>query len=231
MTRGSLVQRITDHLRRRIVSGDLPVGRRLPSMRKLAALYGVSLPTMHATINALAALGLVRISHGVGVFVARPRSHAALLNHAWQQASPTELGLMRAAIDRDAPIIVAKIVQRGPDARLPGRLSELNFLAHERSSHRHDWPEDFLRADLEFHRAIASSIRGSEIVASLYARLGSRLIEHLMPVADLQAGDAELHEAHVAMSTAILDGRPISAGRLAHAIARRELRSLGRTLG
>ncbi|MGH2417398.1 MAG: GntR family transcriptional regulator, partial [Candidatus Limnocylindria bacterium] len=39
-SRDTMAQQITNHLRRRIVTGDLRPGLRLPSIRKLARLYG-----------------------------------------------------------------------------------------------------------------------------------------------------------------------------------------------
>jgi DNA-binding GntR family transcriptional regulator len=99
----ALVAEVADHLRRRIVSGELAFGWRLPSITTKARLDGVSPATMHAAVHIVASLGLLRIRHGVGVFVERPRSAAAQLNHAWMHASPAELGLLRAAIDANAP--------------------------------------------------------------------------------------------------------------------------------
>lgn len=229
--RGSLVQQIADHLRRRIVTGDLRVGRRLPPMHRLARLYGVSIPTMSAALHALAALGFVRISHGVGVFVARPRSSAGLLNHAWLQATPTELALMRCGIDERMPPIVARLVGTVPTFRLPKTLDDIMYQANERSMFRTGTAEPFLKVDLAFHRSIAASVRGAEITVQLHERIGRRLMPTLLPVADVLAGDQTLDEAHKLLARAILDGRPVHAARLARTIARRELRSLEKAVG
>lgn len=229
--RTSLAQEIADHLRRRIVSGDLAFDRRLPPIRKLASLYEVSVPTMHSAIHAVAALGLVRMRHGVGVFVSRPLSNAALLNHAWQNATTAELALMRAAVDERAPVIVARRVQAGPDVRFPRALADITFLANERSMRREGYPEAFLAADLAFHRAITSSMRGTEITVSVYDRVAQRLMASLMSVADVQATDDELDAAHIELAHTVLDGHALRAARLARMIARRELHSLERMLG
>lgn len=213
------------------MSGDLAFDRRLPPIRKLASLYGVSVPTMHSAIHALAALGLVRMRHGVGVFVTRPRSNAALLNHAWQNATTSELALMRMAVDERAPVIAARRVESGPDVRFPRALADITFLGNERSVRRAGYPEAFLAADLAFHRAIASSVRGTEITVSVYDRLAERLMTSLMSVADVQATDDELDAAHIELAPTVLDGQPLRAARLARMIARRELHSLDRTLG
>ena len=50
---------LMDQLRRRIVSGDLPPGARLPSVRDLAAQAGVNPNTMQRAMAELERLGLV----------------------------------------------------------------------------------------------------------------------------------------------------------------------------
>jgi GntR family transcriptional repressor for pyruvate dehydrogenase complex len=229
--RGSLAQAITDHLRRRIVSGDLPAGRRLPSVRKLAHLFKVSVPTIESAIHALATLGFVRISRGVGIYVASPRDQTALLNYVWRAASIAELGVVRAAIDERAAPLVARQVATHPELRLPRTLADINFFAHERSLSRIGGPQSFLDADLMFHNVVLASLRGFEIGPAIYERVCDRLGPALLAVADVQSADAELDHAHLALTSAILDGDAAAATRLARTMAGRELRSLEVTLG
>lgn len=232
----SLVQQVADHLRRRIVTGDLSPGRKLPPMDRLAHLYGVSRTTMGAALHALAALGFVRISHGVGVFVTRPRSSAALLNHAWLQATPMELALMRSGIDERMPVVVARQVAtatrlRLPRLRLPRMLSDITHHASERSAWRPIGAEVFLKADLAFHRSIAASIRGAEITVQLHDHIGQKLMPALLTVADVLAGDEVLDRAHRALATAISNGEARTAARLARTVARQELQSMQHVVG
>ena len=229
--RGSVTDEVADHLRRRIVSGDLPVASRLPSIRTMARLYGVSVPTMFAAVHVVAGLGLLHVSHGIGTFVARPRSHAALLNHACQTATPFELAVLRATIDATIPGIAARQMKLLPPNRLPRTLLDLSFLAMERSAARNGYAEGLLRADAAFHCAIAASVRGAEITVSLYQRLHQRLVPTLRSVADVEAADLDLDTAHSRLARAILDGEERMASRLARGIARRELASLNDNLG
>lgn len=229
--RVSLAQAITDDLRRRIVTGDLSQGRRLPSVRKLARLYRVSVPTVESAMHALAALGFVRISRGVGVFVSRPRDQTALLIYVWRSASTSELAIVRAAIDaRAAPLLAAR-VNKHPPIRVPRAISDISFFAHERSAQRMSDPQTFLDADLYFHRKVLASLRGIEIGPALYERLTERLMTALLGVADVQAADRELDVAHLSLAAATLNGDIRAAARLARAVANRELRSLDSTLG
>jgi hypothetical protein len=78
---------------------------------------------------------------------------------------------------------------------------------------------------------VLRSVRGAEIGATLYERIAARGLDILMPVADVQAADAELDALHLDAAKAILDGEVARATRLARTIARRELASLEQGLG
>lgn len=63
-------QQLAGDLRRRILSGELTEGARLPSSAELREEHGVSSTVIRDAINALKAEGLVVGQQGKGVFVA-----------------------------------------------------------------------------------------------------------------------------------------------------------------
>ena len=65
-----LSRRLTDELRRRILSGSWPGGSRMPSELELASAYRVSRITVRTALKALESQGLVEIRHGSGTYVA-----------------------------------------------------------------------------------------------------------------------------------------------------------------
>jgi DNA-binding FadR family transcriptional regulator len=67
--RTGAADQVLHDLRRRILSGDLPRGTRLPSEKELAAYYQVSSPTIREATRALSAMSLVDVRHGAGTFV------------------------------------------------------------------------------------------------------------------------------------------------------------------
>jgi GntR family transcriptional repressor for pyruvate dehydrogenase complex len=222
---------IADQLRRRIVTGDLMPGQRLPSVRKLASLFDVSIPTIESALHALVALGMVRTSPGVGSFVTFSRERLPLLTYVWQTATPWELALVRAATDTWAGPLAAAEVRSRPPNRAPKTLADVNFLVHERSIRRVGLPRHFLEADLAFHRTLAASLRGVEIAPVLYRLIGERLIEPLMAVADVQAADHRLDDAHLRLAAVVLAGDVPAAARCARDVAFAELRAMQATLG
>lgn len=195
-------------------------------MARLAQLYGVCIPTVFSALHILSALGFVRISPGVGTFVRRPGAPITAVNHGWIHATPMELALLRATLDRQLAVAAANLVASAPAERLPPALEDLGFLTRERQWSGHAWAEDFLRADFAYHESIARAVRGAEVTAALYGFLAQRLQAHLVPHAERQIADEELSALHGTLTAAIVNGQPAHAARLAGEIARREAASV-----
>ena len=70
LKRSSLPVDIADRMRRRILSGELPPGTRLPGHRELAQLYGVSVGSVREAIDMLVSGGLIETQAGRGTYVA-----------------------------------------------------------------------------------------------------------------------------------------------------------------
>lgn len=211
--------------------GDLRHGQQLPSIRTLAGLYEVSLPTMGAAVQILASLGLVRASHGVGTFVTAPAHDASLLNYAWRAASLHELAIVRSTIDERAAITLAARVAARGRAQVPRAASDLQFLAMERSGRRHDPAQYFVRADLNFHATVLAGLRGIEIGPALYDRVAQRMRAVLEAAADEMAEEDGLDTAHHELATAVRDGDVRAAIRTSRFIAGVERRAVDAALG
>ncbi|MFD0358781.1 winged helix-turn-helix domain-containing protein, partial [Streptomyces sp. NPDC127110] len=69
--------RIAAELRRRIESGELRPGDRVPSTRAITQRWGVAMATASKVLAALGQEGLVRAVPGVGTVVADPPAPAA----------------------------------------------------------------------------------------------------------------------------------------------------------
>ena len=73
-----LYQQVAADIRRRIVSGEMPVGTQLQPHRELATSYGVSIMTINKALAGLVAEGVLHSRVGRGTFVAvRPAPAAA----------------------------------------------------------------------------------------------------------------------------------------------------------
>ncbi|WP_062435059.1 GntR family transcriptional regulator [Herbidospora daliensis] len=78
-------QRIADDLRRKITSGELAEGDKLPSIPALMRTHGVTNGTAQSAIRTLVAEGLVATRPGSGTRV-RPRPQLRALTRCWDRA-------------------------------------------------------------------------------------------------------------------------------------------------
>ncbi|MGR6922537.1 GntR family transcriptional regulator [[Actinomadura] parvosata] len=60
---------VANTLRQRIQSGEIPPGRRIPSLPELEAEFGVARDTLRKAVKVLKAEGLVETVTGMGVYV------------------------------------------------------------------------------------------------------------------------------------------------------------------
>jgi AcrR family transcriptional regulator len=89
--------RIAGELRRRIASGELSAGDRLPSARQITQEWGVAIATATKVLATLRRAGLARPVPGVGTVVAAP-SHVDTPRRPEAEPGPTREAIVRAAI-------------------------------------------------------------------------------------------------------------------------------------
>ncbi|WP_329151486.1 TetR/AcrR family transcriptional regulator C-terminal domain-containing protein [Streptomyces sp. NBC_01456] len=96
-------RRITDEIRRRIDSGELAPGARVPSTRRITQEWGVAMATATKVLTTLRQEGLVRAVPGVGTVVAEapaPRASAGAAAPRERQPRETDRGLSRESVVR-----------------------------------------------------------------------------------------------------------------------------------
>ena len=76
----SMHERIRTEIERKILSGVLAPGDRLPTEHELMAQYNCARMTVNKALSALAAAGLLDRKKRAGSFVARPRLHSMVLD-------------------------------------------------------------------------------------------------------------------------------------------------------
>lgn len=65
-------QQVAAAVRKRIESGEIPPGRRIPSLVELEAEFGVARDTLRKAVQVLKDEGLVETVRGMGVYVKPP---------------------------------------------------------------------------------------------------------------------------------------------------------------
>ena len=74
----STVNATANFLKKQIEEGALKPGEQLPSERTLQEILGVSRFTLREALAGLSALGIIKIAHGKGAFIAKEMSPSSL---------------------------------------------------------------------------------------------------------------------------------------------------------
>src|SRR5918998_6788573 len=113
-------------LERRILSGELRAGERLPTEGELGAELGVSRTVVRDAIRTLTTRQLVRVRHGFGMEVARPSdlplAHALADLLMRSDVTVGDVLEARAALDRQFAPLAAATATDDDVARMSGQL-------------------------------------------------------------------------------------------------------------
>jgi GntR family transcriptional regulator, transcriptional repressor for pyruvate dehydrogenase complex len=163
--RSRLYEEVVERLRELIDVQGLEPGDRLMSERDLAERLGVSRTSVRQALTALEVMGLVRIRHGGGVFLARrqdavlPSLASELVDRYEQLPAVIEV---REAIETQTSRLAAR---RREDADLQAMRAALERM--EAAIESGDEPAD---ADAAFHTAIVQAAR-NPLLSRLWAEL------------------------------------------------------------
>lgn len=204
-----LVEQATEHLREQIVSGQWPVGTKLPGETALAAQLGVGRSTVREAVRALAGAGLLRSRQGAGVFVisADPdedfgtRLRRAAVADVYEVRAMVEVQAARLAAERRTEADVA-----GLEAALASRRAAAGGSAGA-----------FVDADVALHAGVVTAAH-NPVLTDLFTEFAPALREalvELVSLLDLRAGPpGDGDEAHAALVAAITAGEGPLAARI-----------------
>ena len=201
-----LYQQIAQQLRQLITSGEFPPGSRLPAERELAALLGVSRPSVREALIALEVEGWVEVRTGSGVYVLRDSAQRAAV--AATEWGPLEVIRARRVVEGEVAALAAQFRQT---PHLQGMQAALQSMQADAQAGRAP-----LEGDRAFHLTLAAAC-GNAVLADtvtqfwdarkgpLFERLGdyfetpdswrSAIAEHQRVLQALQAGDADAARA------------------------------------
>lgn len=143
---------VVEHVRRLIEAGRLKPGDRLPPERDLAQKIGVSRPSLRSGLRSLQAMGVVHARQGSGTFIADgpPRLGEA----------PLRFLAALHGFTRDKMFEARRVLEVGTAGLAAERANgdQMAAMAEEVASMfaTLDQPLEFLRHDVQFHRAVAA---------------------------------------------------------------------------
>lgn len=167
-----LTMQVVNHIRGLIEAGALKPGDQLPPEREFAQQLGISRASLRTGIGYLAAMGVMKVRHGVGTFVADgpPEIGKASLGlmgalHGFQSWQMFEARLM---IESGLAALAAERCKEEHLTILAEEVAEMYATV--------DAPAEYLIHDVRFHRTIAQA-SGNPILAALMETITSALYD------------------------------------------------------
>ncbi|GHH88566.1 GntR family transcriptional regulator [Streptomyces sulfonofaciens] len=196
--RSALSEQVIAGLRAQIVSGEWPVGSRIPTEPELVEQLGVARNTVREAVRALAHNGLLDIRQGSGTYVIATSELAGVMHRRFAGADPRHVAELRASLESSAAELAA-------ERRTERDLKQLDALLLRREE---AWDsgdaEAFVTADTTFHMAVVAASH-NDVMTALYADLGEVLREWLRgDVGQVLA--PETHMDHAPLVDAIRTG-------------------------
>jgi GntR family transcriptional repressor for pyruvate dehydrogenase complex len=193
----SLPEKIAADIRRKIRSGALQVGDRLPGHRELATEYSVSVSSVREALTMLTSTGLVEAHVGRGTFVVE-EDCVTQLHEPVERHEVEELLEARQALELQLVVLAA---ERATSA-------DINHMwrAFEQLEKAVRSPAAYAQADRQFHLAIAKAARNQYLLRAFaeIRRLMKPDIELSAQAAVQRFGDLRSGvEAHRGLAEAI----------------------------
>jgi GntR family transcriptional repressor for pyruvate dehydrogenase complex len=200
---------VVNHIRSLIENGTLQPGDKIPPEREFARTLKISRASLRTGIGYLAAMGVMKVRHGVGTFVADgpPEFGKASLGlmgalHGFQTWQMFEA---RIILESN---IAALAAERGKDEHYTAMAEEVAEMFAAMES-----PADFLIHDLLFHRII-SQASGNPILASVIETITSALYDKRRKTVERSIDMRESAEMHREIYRAIRTRKPQEARKL-----------------
>ncbi len=197
---------VVDHIRGLIESGVLQPGDRIPPEREFAHTLKISRASLRTGLGYLAAMGVMKVRHGVGTFVADGpaefnRASLSLMGalHGFQSWQMFEA---RVIIESSLAALAAERGKEEHHAALAEEVAEMYAIA--------DSPSEFLKHDVLFHRIIAQA-SGNPILAAVVETITSAMYEKRRKTVERANYLREMAEMHREIFRAIRARDPIAA--------------------
>lgn len=200
---------VVNHIRSLIESGALQPGDKIPPEREFAKTLGISRASLRTGIGYLAAMGVMKVKHGVGTFVA----------DGPPQIGSTSLGLMgalhgfqswqmfeaRIILESNIAALAAERAKEDHHMALADEVAEMFAVMSS--------PADYLIHDLNFHRILGLA-SGNPIMAALIETLTSALYDNRRKTVERAIDTRESAEMHRELYRAIRARKPLEARKL-----------------
>lgn len=200
---------VVNHIRSLIENGTLQLGDKIPPEREFARSLKISRASLRTGIGYLAAMGVMKVRHGVGTFVADGpaefgKASFSLMGalHGFKSWHMFEVRLILESY------LAALAAERGKDEHHTALAEEVAEIFASV-----DNPADFLIHDVLFHRILAQA-SGNPILAALMETITSALYDKRRKTVERSTDLRESAEMHRRIYRAIRARDPVKARKL-----------------
>ena len=196
--RSTLVEDTADKIRKMILNREVKPSELLPPRRELAEQFGVGISTVHEAVQSLSAVGLVESRPGKGTWVRQDALDSvirpAIIANRFGEISAETIYEAREFLEVALAELAARKATPEDIELIWGSLSR----AHEVIAD----DEDFVRADWDFHLAVAEAAH-NELLQAFYHLARELLLEFIQDAIRLPNVKEEATEYHVEQAKAI----------------------------
>lgn len=212
LQKSSVGSQAVEAIKSMIVAGQLRPGQALPPERELAAMLGISRPSLREATKALGSMNVLEVRHGGGTFVSSldPRILTEPISFLLQvdHESLEYLFEVRKVIEVGAARLAAP---RITDAELSA-LDELVDAAHRSI----DDPNEYLRLDFEIHAAVVAAVK-NPIYTALYESIAQFSLESRRRTVTVPTTRSRAHKDHKAIVRALHQRDSVTAANVMQA--------------
>jgi GntR family transcriptional repressor for pyruvate dehydrogenase complex len=204
LRRSPLVELAVSQLREQVLSGQWPVGGRLPAETELAQRLEVGRSTVREAVRALVHAGLLETRQGSGTYV-RSLTPGADWEPRLRRAAVLEAYEVREALEVQAARLAA-------GRRTETDIKALRACLADRDRARGE-DARFVEADLAFHRAVVAAAH-NPLLAEMFDSFAAVLREALIAIRSDQAVQGpDADAAHARLAAAIEAGDAAAAAQ------------------
>jgi GntR family transcriptional repressor for pyruvate dehydrogenase complex len=197
---------VVNHVRSLIENGTLQPGDQIPPERELARSLKISRASLRTGIGYLAAMGVMKIRHGVGTFVADGPPDFGKASLSWMGAlhgfQTWQMFEARIILERSLAALAAERGKEEHHAAMSEEVAEM-FATIET-------PVDYLIHDVLFHRIIAQA-SGNPILAAVMETVTSSMYDKRRKTVERATDLRESAEMHREIYRAIRARKPDEA--------------------
>ncbi len=182
---------VVDHIRQMIERGALKPGDKIPAEREFAKELNISRASLRAGIGYMAAMGILKVRHGVGAFVADgpPQLGNASLSmmnviHGFQ---PWQMFEARIHLEGQLAALAAERGQTEDFSAMGEEVTDMYATLNN--------PQEYLIHDVRFHRLIGQA-SGNPVLAALMESITGALYDdrrHSVEFASDRRAAADMH--------------------------------------